>query len=108
MRQRLLIAESDAELCNIYQKFLAKCGFDVETASDGLNCLEKLRQVMPEVLVLDRELSWGGGDGVLAWLREQNSATSAAVILTATAGHARDGLEDLEPPVAKLLAKPFT
>jgi hypothetical protein len=42
----------------------------VETASDGLDCLKKLRRATPAALVLDLKLHWGGGDGVLAWLRE--------------------------------------
>jgi DNA-binding response OmpR family regulator len=68
MNQTLLIAEGDAELCDVYRRFFARQGFDVETASDALDCVEKLRRVPPAVLVLDWELRWGGGDGVLAWL----------------------------------------
>ena len=69
MKQRLLIADRDAELCEVFRTFLTERGYEVETSTDGLDCLAKLRQVTPAVLVLDLELLWGGGDGVLAWLR---------------------------------------
>src|SRR5438067_11067086 len=72
MKQTLLIADGDAELCDLYEMFLTECGYEVEAASDGLDCLRKLRQVIPAVLVLDLELRWGGGDGVLARLREES------------------------------------
>ena len=72
MKQALLIADRDAELCDVYRRFLTDRGYEVETSSDGLDCLRKLRQVTPAVLVLDLELLWGGGDGVLAWLREES------------------------------------
>jgi len=108
MKATLLIAEGDTELCDVYQKFLTERGYEVETASDGLACLAKLRRAMPAVLVLDRELHWGGGDGVLAWLREQSATAGVSVVVTATAGCLADGCDDLRPPVVKFLPKPFT
>jgi two-component system OmpR family response regulator len=103
----LLIAEGDAELREVYRQFLAARGYDVETAADGLVCLEKLRRLRPAVLVLDRELPCGGGDGVLARLREQRAPTGTPEVLTATIGCARDVAEDGRPPLVRLLTKPF-
>jgi DNA-binding response OmpR family regulator len=85
MKCTLLIAEGDAELCEVYRRFFTERGYEVETASDGLDCLAKLRRATPAALVLDRELRWGGGDGVLAWLREQSEAFTLPVVLTTTA-----------------------
>jgi DNA-binding response OmpR family regulator len=107
MKPMLLIAEGDAELCDIYRNFLTERGYEVETASDGLDCLAKLRRAMPAALVLDRELRWGGGDGVLAWLREQRDTCALPVVLTTTAGDSIDVFPDIKPPVVKFLPKPF-
>jgi hypothetical protein len=64
---------------------------------------------MPAVLVLlDREIRWDGGDGGLAWLREQCITPRVSVVLTATAGCPPDVLGDIRRPVVKLLPKPFT
>jgi chemosensory pili system protein ChpA (sensor histidine kinase/response regulator) len=108
MKPALLIVEGDATLCAIYQKYLTDHGYEVETARDGLSCLAKLRQAMPAVLVLDRELHWGGGDGVLAWLREQSLPSEVPVVLTSTGVGSLDGAIDIKPPVVKFLPKPFT
>lgn len=107
MKPTLLIAEGDAELCDLYRRFFTLHGYVVEIASDGLSCLEKLRQLRPAVLVLDRDLPWGGGDGVLALLREESVTSRAAVILTATGAYTREVAEDLEPPVVTFFPKPF-
>ena len=107
MRPTLLIAESDAELRAIYQRFLSERGYDVDTVSDGLDCLEKLRRLNPAALVLDLELRWGGGDGVLAWLREDGIRFGLPVILTATAGYAQPVADSIQPPVVEYLPKPF-
>ncbi|MBV8455292.1 MAG: response regulator [Acetobacteraceae bacterium] len=82
-------------------------GFDLETASDGLDCVEKLRRVTPAVLVLALELRWGGGDGVLAWLREQGVESGVPVILTYTAGNPPHLAAFTELPVVDHLCKPF-
>jgi CheY-like chemotaxis protein len=87
MKPTLVIAESDAELRGAYWRFLTGRGYHVETADDGLDCLEKLRRLAPVVLVLDRELRWGGVDGVLACLREESAGSGVSVVLTTTAGN---------------------
>jgi DNA-binding response OmpR family regulator len=107
MKPLLVIAEGDPELRAAYWQFLAERGYEVATAADGLECLEKLRRLRPAVLVLDRELRWGGGDGVLACLREQRATARVSVVLTSTAGCPPDVFGDLRPPVVQLLAKPF-
>ena len=107
MRPTLLIAESDAELRGVYRRLLSECGYDVETAADGLDCLEKLRRLTPTVCVLDRELRWCGADGVLAWLREERATSGVSVVLTATACYPPDVAVDIEPPVVQFLPKPF-
>ena len=106
MKHRLLIADHDAEWCELYRRFLTELGYEVETATDGLDCLAKLRQVAPAVLVLDQELLWGGGDGVLAWLREESPAHKIPVVFLAAAAAGPDRDVFKESPVVDCLPKP--
>jgi CheY-like chemotaxis protein len=78
MNTGLLIAEPDAELRRIYSRLSSVLGFHVETAADGLECWTKLRALSPDALVIDAEIPWGGGDGVLACLREHDSRGAGA------------------------------
>jgi hypothetical protein len=55
MKQSLLSADGDAGLCDAYQRFFINVGYGVETAGDGLDCLEKLRRLVQAALVLDLE-----------------------------------------------------
>ncbi len=107
VNRTILIAHGDAELRDVYRGFLAERGYEVETASDGLDCVTKVRQVSPAVLVLDPGLLCGGGDGVLAWLREQSPAPRTSVLLTATAADPPDMAEVKTPPVVDYLPRPF-
>jgi DNA-binding response OmpR family regulator len=66
----LLLAEADQELRDSYRWYLSKHGYQIETAVNGLDCLTKLRKLMPDHLILDLDLLWGGGNGVLGVMRE--------------------------------------
>jgi len=105
MKPTLLIADGDAELCDLYKMLLGKCGYEVKIASDGMECLRTLCQVEPAVLLLDQQLGWGGGDGVVAYMREES--LMIPVILTTTVDSRRDIADDIEPPVVAKLPKPF-
>ncbi len=106
MKQTMLIADGDAELCDVYRRFSTERGYEVETSADGLDCVRKLRQVTPAVLVLDLELPWGGGDGVLGWLREEPQFLPSRVVLTSAEASAYI-LDSLASPPVETLTKPF-
>src|SRR5262249_2199386 len=81
-------------------------GYETETASDGLDCVSKLRSFLPDVLVLDLDLLWGGGDGVLAHIREDATLPRVPVILM-TPETCSDVSDDmLAAPVVAWLRKP--
>jgi CheY-like chemotaxis protein len=70
-RRSLLIAYADRKMASLCDDYFSNAGYRVNTVSDGLTCLARLRHEVPDLLLLDQELPWGGGDGVLACLREE-------------------------------------
>jgi DNA-binding NtrC family response regulator len=105
--KQLLIANSDAFVRDRCRRYFTNRGYQVELAADGLECLDALSRIPPDILVLEQELLWGGGEGVLACLREDRLGWPGAVILTShelVVGPPRR----LEPPVKALLQKPFS
>ena len=55
----------------------------VTTATTGLECIQRLREAVPDVLVLDPTLPWGGGDGVLAVVHEEPELRPTVVMILA-------------------------
>jgi CheY-like chemotaxis protein len=103
----VLLAEADRELRDAYQWFLSHRGFQVETADNGLDCLAKLRRLVPDLLILDLELPWGGGDGVLSFVRENPRLLPKRVVLTSAVA-SPDVLGCLaSPPAVQVVTKPF-
>ena len=64
------MADPDASLAPLYRRPLLQQGFELVMAASGLECVARLREYMPDVLVLEPQLPWGGGDGVLAMMGE--------------------------------------
>jgi DNA-binding response OmpR family regulator len=105
---RVLIAVPDAALLDAYRKRLAADGFKVETARDGLECIDRLRAFMPEVLVLSTALPWGGGDGVLAVLSEDPQLPHVSVIVLSS-GHDVGGPARIwDYPIAEYHSRPLS
>ena len=106
MSRILLFADSDTNLCLGYREYFAAREFDVETAQDGLECVAKLREVKPDVLVVESDLRWGGGDGVLARIAQEPEIPIPIVILTHAGERDNSGPTAFEGLIFAILQKP--
>jgi DNA-binding NtrC family response regulator len=103
---RFLIADRDPHVREGCRRFLTARGFEADVAGNGRQCLERIRELCPTVLVLDPEILWGGGDGVLEWLCEQQPLSPMTVLLTD--GHTRHSMpEHAQRLVAVRLERPL-
>jgi CheY-like chemotaxis protein len=108
MTTRLLVAEPSSTMAELYRQAFSAAGYEVVTASGGLECLVKLREDTPDLLVLDLDLPWGGGDGVLTMMREDEDIPRIPVVVTANSRHDEAMTERLTPPVVQYVQKPFS
>lgn len=96
MSIRILIADPDEYVLDNYRDYLEQHGFEVATATTGLECVERLRECAPDVLVLEPSIPWGWGDGILAMMHEESDIPLVPVIVL-TYGHDRGVLYRLAP-----------
>jgi DNA-binding response OmpR family regulator len=77
------MADPDESLQPLYREHLMQEGFELVTAVSALECVARLRERVPDVVVLEPQLPWGGGDGVLALMGEvPQLATVPIMVLT--------------------------
>jgi CheY-like chemotaxis protein len=107
MAVRILAADADPVMLEIYRSYFPHFGYEIETTSDVEQCLGRLREFVPEVMILNLELAVGGGEGVLAALRQDISIPLVPVVLTTAEVGPGNLVRYLVPPVVKLLEKPF-
>ena len=103
---RILLADPDASLLALHRAFLARHGYEVETCSDGLGCLDLLRTFRPHLLVLDPDLPWGRGEGVLSLMADGDVPAAPVVLVSASLAAQRPLLAG-RFPVRSALSKPF-
>ena len=104
---RVLMADPDASLPAVYREPLLREGFELGTAVSGLECVARLRERAPDVLVLEPHMPWGGGDGVLAIMGESpDLAMVPVMILTSCRDpHVLKGVERF--PISDYQVKPL-
>lgn len=104
---RVLVADPDEAIQSMYRQLLAQEGFEVVTAFSGLECLTRLRECVPDALVLEPQLPWGGGDGVFAMMSEEPQLARIPVMVL-TASHDSEALGRVARfPVSSFHLKPL-
>lgn len=68
-----------------YRETLDAAGFTARLTTRGIDCISTLRTFRPTVLVVDPNIPWGGGDGVLA-VRDAEPGLNRNLVMILTAG----------------------
>lgn len=79
---RVLIADDDPSIVRLLADRLARMGFDVDTASNGLQALLKARQRKPDTLVIDVNMPEVDGMSVCAHLLDPGKAPLNVIVIT--------------------------
>lgn len=104
---RVLMADGDVTLLEAAHRYLSRRGYAVEVASNGLDCVAHLRREVPDVVVLDRKLQWGGSDGVQEFMLQAPGLSQIPVILTSDRFVPERSDGTVSPPLELQLQKPY-
>jgi len=86
--KRILVVDDEPDVRNFLATCLKDAGFQVDTAIDGMEALEKLQQEIPDLITLDMVMPRHSGISVMRKLR-RNEAWSNIPVIVITA-HAKD------------------
>ncbi|MEJ5222967.1 MAG: response regulator [Anaerolineales bacterium] len=106
-KSRLLIVEDDYDISNMLKIYFGGLGFDVDTAMRGNDALEKTRQVLPHLIVLDIMLPDIDGYEVCRNLRTNTRTSHIPVIFLTQKDERSDRLQGLELGADDYITKPF-
>ena len=102
---RLLIAEDEQELLRPISAILTRQGYEVTTAADGLEALEKATEGTYDCMIFDIMMPRMDGIEALKKIRETGDLTPV-IMLTAKA-EVDDRVEGLDAGADDYLTKPF-
>lgn len=81
-----LIIEDDQDLSEIFSQALSAAGYQTDIVNDGLVAEEKLKQVVPSIVILDMHLPNKSGNVLLKQIRDDaRLAKTRVVVATADA-----------------------
>lgn len=104
---RVLLADPDESLLASYRDYLTGDGFEVATATGGLDCVAQLRWFQPHVLILEPDLPWGSGDGVLALMQDHTDVPQVPVIVLSATQRVANQSHDGVFPIRDYQVKPL-
>ncbi len=104
-KPRLVLADSESAFRRMTAQILEGAGYEVTTASDGVEALEKIKAGAPDIAILDLQMASKSGLEVCRELRRNPLfASLPVIILTRDANHAHK-LEGLALGVDDFLLK---
>jgi len=79
---RVLIAEDDKDICELYSIAFKRSGFIVYTSPDGRSAIEKIKNKSPDIILLDIMMPNVDGYQVLKEVRKDPNKYTPVIMLT--------------------------
>ena len=103
-KKRVLVVDDDDAIRAMVERVLKREQYEVESARDGFEAIEKLTRNDYTTVLLDLMMPRVDGHGVLRYLEEQPAAP-AVIVMTANLQGAQETAS--AAPVFRVLSKPF-
>ncbi len=102
----VLVVDDDPKIVSLIGAYLARAGYEVITAGDGMTAQRKIREELPRLVVLDVMLPQLDGLELTRALRERHH--TVPILMMSARGALDDRLRGLVEGADDYLAKPFS
>ena len=107
MARKILVVDDERHIVRLVEINLQRAGFDVVTAYDGVEALEKVKSEKPDMLVLDVMMPRKDGFEVLRDLQADPATANIPVIMLTAKAQDADIFRGWQSGVSSYLTKPF-
>src|SRR4051812_33842503 len=108
MRQKVLVVDDEPDLVELVAFNLKAEGFDVITASNGIEALDQARGALPDLIVLDLMLPELDGLAVCEMLHRLPATARIPIIMLTAWSSELSRIIGLETGAADYMTKPFS
>lgn len=106
-KYKILAVDDERHIVRLVQVNLERAGYEVVTAFDGREALEKVQSEQPDLVVLDVMMPYMDGFEVLQTLRKNQSTRDLPVIMLTAKAQDADVFRGWQSGVDCYLTKPF-
>jgi len=106
--RKVLIADDEPDIREILQYNLSAEGYEVFTAKDGDEALEKAKRIQPDLIVLDVMMPKKSGVEVCQWLRAQATFKDTIILLLTALNDDGSIIKGLETGADDYIGKPVS
>lgn len=105
---RILLVEDELDLLELLRYNLDRDGYDVQTATTGEEGLKKVREQLPDLVLLDLMLPGMDGLEVCRSLKTRDHTAAVPIIMLTARGEESDIVRGLELGADDYITKPFS
>jgi len=106
-RRRVLVVDDEEDVINVLRLVLSKSGYDVITASSGMDGLMRAQSESPEAILLDIMMHEMDGWEVLKLLKLDDATRAIPVIILSARVEPKDKIRGLQEGAVDYVTKPF-
>lgn len=108
MGKHVLLVEDETNIVEAIRFLLAREGWQVDTHADGADAVDVIRDMRPDLVVLDHMLPGKSGLDILGELRADPEFIKLPVLMLTARGQARDREQAEKAGVSRFMTKPFS
>ena len=106
-RPRVLIADDEPHILLSLEFLLQRAGYETLTASDGLQTLKQVRELRPDIVLLDIMMPNHDGYEVCRAIKTDPELGGTPIVLLSAKGQDVEVLKGLDLGAAAYVTKPF-
>ena len=104
----VLVVDDSLTVRKITTRLLTREGFRVDSAKDGVDALEKMRDLLPDIVLLDVEMPRMNGLEVTRNLRNHVETRDLPVVMITSRATEKHQAMAEQAGVTRMLGKPFS
>lgn len=105
--KRILIVDDEPDILFLLKQHLEKWGYEVSTATQGFEALNKIRKEMPDLIILDLMLPGLDGFQITGMLKRDRRYNKIPILMLTARAQKKDSDTALSLGVDGYLIKPF-
>ncbi len=108
IRKKVLVVDDDPNLIKALTVLLKKEGYDIDTATDGEEAIEKVQEVSPKVMFLDIMMPKKDGFEVCQEVKGSPDTSDTYIIMLSAKAQEEDVKKGIDVGADEYITKPYS